>query len=157
MPEFVLKNLYLAFIEPHVTYCLPIWGGTFPSYLQTLFILQKRAIRIITKSSFLEHTRPLFCSRKILNIYDMLKMKVAEHVYRNINSYEFQRHVHHHYTRRREDLVIPIHSLNTFQRSLSYCGPKIWNIIPEEIRNKRSLKVFQRLLKSNLLSKYELH
>ena len=154
MPEFVLKTIYLAHIEPHINYCVAIWGGTYLTYIQSLFLLQKRAIRIITKKPFLEHSRPLFKQMNILNIYDMIKLRISEYVYRNLNSNIFQRLRHQHNTRGRDGLIIPVHALDTFKRSLAYSGPKIWNNIPEEIKNKTTLSGFKSALKRELLSKY---
>ena len=37
----VLINIYNAFILPHLTYCLEIWGNTDISYLERIFRLQK--------------------------------------------------------------------------------------------------------------------
>ena len=36
-------------IFPHVNYCNIIWGNTYASYMAKIYLLQKRAVRIITK------------------------------------------------------------------------------------------------------------
>ena len=55
-----LLDLYYALVYPFLTYCLIAWGNTYQTSLQPLFILQKKkAIRIITFSSFSDHTSPL--------------------------------------------------------------------------------------------------
>ena len=55
-----LISLYYSIIYPYVIYCNLIWGNTFKSKLQPIFILQKRAIRIIRKVGYLAHTNVLF-------------------------------------------------------------------------------------------------
>ena len=153
MPEHVLKTLYHAHIEPHLTYCINIWGNTFTTYIQKLHILQKRAIRIIMKKPFLEHTPPLFRMANILTIYDLIKVNLAKYVYNNRNNNTFQRLQHHHQTRRQDEFLIPIHSLDIYKRSLAYCAPKVWHSVTKDIQNKKSLKSFQIHYKKYLISK----
>ena len=50
-----LRNLYYTFVYPYLIYCIEIWGNTHDSYLSTLIKLQKKAVRIITFSHYLEH------------------------------------------------------------------------------------------------------
>ena len=63
----VLKTLYYAHIYPHLPYCNPIWSTTYVTHLTCLNLLHKKIIRIITNSSYLEHTTPLFKTQKSLN------------------------------------------------------------------------------------------
>ena len=43
-----LLSLYYALVEPFLNYCIIAWGNTYQTALQPLFILQKKALRIIT-------------------------------------------------------------------------------------------------------------
>ena len=61
-----LITLYFALLYPFLIYGILIWGNTYPTNIKPLFILQKRAIRLITFSKFDEHTSPLF---KIIGIH----------------------------------------------------------------------------------------
>ena len=65
LPKSCLLTVYYSLIYPHLTYCNIVWGGASKSMISEFVILQKRAIRIITKSHYLSHTNPLF---KELNI-----------------------------------------------------------------------------------------
>ena len=42
-----LKSIYNALVLPHLSYCSSIWAINFPTHLNRLFLLQKRAARII--------------------------------------------------------------------------------------------------------------
>ena len=42
VPLKILVNLYYALIYPFLTYGLIVWGNTYSTTLQPLFILQKR-------------------------------------------------------------------------------------------------------------------
>ena len=43
----ILVTLYYTFIYPYLCYCNHVWGNTFASYLEKLFLMQKKIIRII--------------------------------------------------------------------------------------------------------------
>ena len=66
LSKVALKSLYFALVHPHLIYCSSIYSITSSSNLKRLSLLQKRAIRTITKSSFIAHTSQLFLSQKIL-------------------------------------------------------------------------------------------
>ena len=55
----ILLSLYYALIYPFLTYGIIIWGNTYKTTLQPILILQKRAMRLISFSSFDEHSSPL--------------------------------------------------------------------------------------------------
>ena len=64
--EKTLRNLYYTFVYPYLIYCIEIWGNTHDSYLSSLLKLQKKTVRIITFSHYLEHSAPLFKQLDIL-------------------------------------------------------------------------------------------
>ena len=61
---------------------------------------------------------------------------------------------HNYLTRTRQNIRIPIHSLTIFQHSLSYLGPTIWNALPEQIKQLRTLHSFKKHLKKYIVSQY---
>ena len=66
LPQKALKTLYHSLIHSHLNYCPSIYSCTSKSNLDKLFILQKKAIRIITNSPYHAHTEPLFTKLNIL-------------------------------------------------------------------------------------------
>ena len=63
----ILNSLYSSLVEPHFTYCVEVWGNTYRTYLQSLYKKQKRAIRIVCKSSYLCHSAELLKKLVISN------------------------------------------------------------------------------------------
>ena len=61
-----LKSLYYALVHPHLLYCINILGCTTTKNISRISKLQKKAIRIITKSKNNAHTIPLFQETNIL-------------------------------------------------------------------------------------------
>ena len=58
--------LYKAFIQPHITYGIEVWGSTYKTSIKSIFYTQKMAVRAITFSEWRTHTSPLFQTLRIL-------------------------------------------------------------------------------------------
>ena len=56
LPKSALLSLYYSLIYPYLQYCIIVWGSTYSTNLNLIFLLQKRAVRIICKVSYDEHT-----------------------------------------------------------------------------------------------------
>ena len=70
-PRNILKMIYMSLIYSYLNYCNLIWGAAEHGIILPLFKLQKKAIRIITNSYYLEHTEPLFKYHKLLTVYQL--------------------------------------------------------------------------------------
>ena len=77
-----LSFLYNSLIEPHLTYCVEVWGNAYKSNLHPLYVKQKRVIRLVCKTGYLEHTAELFKSLNVLPFYDLIKYKIAIFMYK---------------------------------------------------------------------------
>ena len=55
-----LKYLYNALILPHLYYCCGVWGNTSSYLIERVVVLQKRAIKVISKSGYMDpHSSPI--------------------------------------------------------------------------------------------------
>ena len=63
-----LKNLYFTFVYPYLIYCIGIWGNTNDIHLDPIIKLQKKSIRAITFSHYLESTDQLFKKTQHLKV-----------------------------------------------------------------------------------------
>ena len=57
-----ISCLYTSIIEPHMTYCVEVWGNAYEGNPNPMYLKQKFLIRLITKSSYLDHRANLFQS-----------------------------------------------------------------------------------------------
>ena len=156
VPHYVLTILYNAHVLPHFQYCIPIWCNTYPTHLLPLLRLQKKIIRIITKSDYFAHTQSLFKETNILKLFDINKIQTGIFMYKliNIGNTSTLRQQHNYPTRTRGNLRTPIHHLTIFQHSLSFTGPKTWNSIPEHIKSLPTLSSFKKQYKKHIISQY---
>ena len=82
LPKQCLKMIYFALIHSYLNYGILLWGFE----AKNIFNLQKKAVRIITKSHYLAHTDPLFKNEKILKVGDIFKISCLKFYYRLINN-----------------------------------------------------------------------
>ena len=76
-----LLTLYYALICPYLTYCNLIWGSTYITNLQRIHLLQKRAIRVISKADYKASSKPLFANLKILDVFSTYSLQVSSFMY----------------------------------------------------------------------------
>ena len=80
-PTSILKSTYNTLILPNISYCILSWG----SQIDELFLLQKRAIRNISKSNFRAHTEPLFKEHNLLKVNDIYHMAILKFYSKLVN------------------------------------------------------------------------
>ena len=84
--------LYQSLVEPHMSYCCEIWGSTFQSRHRKLFLLQKKAMRIIYKLNYHDHTSVFFHSSKTLKLHQLVTYKTMIILYK-ANNHSLNGHV----------------------------------------------------------------
>ena len=148
----------MSLIYSYLNYCNIIWGGAYDIVLKPLFILQKKAIRLISNSHYLEHTAPLFKSLKLLNIYQIFKYNCLLLVHKCTNDNYFpefkkklQSSIHSYETRNNNQLRVPLEKLKLCQKSYKYISIKLWNDVNEDIRNINFIITFKKKIKILLI------
>ena len=158
LPTITLKTLYNSLFLPYINYCNIVWGSTYDSYLQPIFLLQKKAIRIITFSPPQTHTKPLFHKLNILPVHSIFKCQVACFVFlfeHNLlpvplsSLFHFNFEYHDYLTRSRFNL----HKVFAkYHLSLCSQAPSIWNSLPITFRNSLNISNFRRNIKKYFLN-----
>ena len=157
-PGNVLKNLYFSLIYPYYTYCNLVWGSADSKYLN---YIAKKAVRIISKVGYLDHTEPLFNQLKLLPVYKIYNFNCAKFIYQchnNKSLKNFKRNLHtnssyHDYnTRNKESLRKPKGRLRKFNNSFMSHGIGIWNTLHDSIKNATTILAFKTHLKGFMMN-----
>src|SRR5688572_28276228 len=85
LPAHSLKLLYTTLLLPYLNYWTVVWAGGYQNMLKPIYILQKRAIRVISGAHYLAESCHLFKPLDILTIYDIYKLQLAMLIYRHHN------------------------------------------------------------------------
>jgi hypothetical protein len=154
-----LITLYYAFIYPHLNYCIDVWGHCNQNDFQSLFKIQKRAIRFTNYSKRNAHTEHLFRSSNILPLKQLYVFSIAIFMFKfhhkflpTVIDQMFQTNasLHSVNTRQRYLLHVPQLRSNSSMKSIRFRGVFIWNQLPLEIYTNVSLSSFKALLKKKL-------
>ena len=78
LPKNILQTFYNSLIASYINYGLLLWGVE----SNRIELLQKKAILLITNSSYTAHTTPLFIELGLLKIQDMFKLKLLKFYYK---------------------------------------------------------------------------
>ena len=160
LPKRALLTLYYSLIYPYLQYCTSVWGSTYPSNLNRLFLLQKRAVRIISNEAFDAHSDTSFEDLKILKfncIYLLhigklmfqFKSGMLPHSFDNKFSLNSQNHTYD--TRNSKLFHIPKCRTNLRKFALRYQGPKFYNSLNADTQKASTLSSFLTRLKIFLL------
>lgn len=162
-PKNVLTLIYHSLITSRLNYMLTVWGGDF----DRIFILQKKALRIIHGTKYNAHCDPLFATSNILKIHDQYKVNLLKLGYHILNStcpkffsrnkISLREEIHSHDTRNKKLFHIPLIKFNYLRRTLFYRVGEVTNEFPKEIISKISTHHIQNIvsrLKKCLISKY---
>jgi len=152
LPQKSLIGLYYSLFYPYLTYCNVLWGGTYDVHLNTVEMLQKRVVRIITGSEYLAHTDELFYSTGILKVRDLHSYLLLLYFFRNREN--FDRNTSAYMTRNSNDPVLRVHRLTLTEHSVHYAASKLWLSLPTHIKSINSYDTFKTVLKSLYVGKY---
>ena len=173
----IMISLYNSLVYPHLIYAIHVWGSTFKTNLNSLVVLQKKVVRLITYNDGwpvqgykLAPSSPLFRELEILKISEIFKHQISKFIHNCINNkpiqfkdwFLFTTEMHRYYTRsnasfnpttsvvekKTGNIYIPYaRTTNYGQKSIKIQGSKIWNEIPFGLRNITSKILFAKSLK----------
>ena len=164
MNKKTLIMIYYGLIYPFLIYAVPIWGNSCSTFIDPIYKLQKKVVRLITFSNYTAHSDPLFNSLHILTIIDIYKIQTLKFVYaclKKSNPSQFHEYFLYSITNLNTQSSRN-HLLNTPQprtvtyglKSIKYDGAILWNNLPSNIRNIVSPKQFIVKTKNLMLSLY---
>ena len=167
LPPSSLKLLYNSFIQPHLQYGLPAWGGCSGQNKNRIVTIQKRAIRTITKSYYSSHTEPRMKKTGLLKFEDLYKQQCLMLTHDCINNnapneirqfvkkdQEVSRFNLRAHTQEPLNLRIPVYRTRAGKNSFRSKGPNYWNEIPSETKKIARKSVFKNAIKRQLLQGY---
>ena len=148
LPKPSLYKLYCTLILPYLTYGIILWGTACKVDLNRLVKLQKRAVRIISNSSYLCHTKPLFEKFNMLNVNQLFNKELGIFMYKYYkgllpcsfnNMFIDMKTIHNYNTRGKDNYRHDVHRLT----SVLSLGPRLWNSLPKELKHATSISMFK--------------
>lgn len=161
LPLPALRSLYFALVHSHLSYSPIITSCTNASNIQKISLVQRKAIRIITKTNYHEHTAPLFKSLQILPYQQLITFAKLNFMHSFTYNYcppSFNTTWRSNNERtdipnlRNADLLtIPSPRIELFKKSPIYSLPKLWNDL-DDLKLQHRKTTFRISLKEKLLN-----
>ena len=163
-PLETLKLLYHGIFHPFISYGVQVWGLTYKSHLDPVFVLQKKTLKAITFCDIRSPSTAIFCDLDLLTLCDICNLQVASFVFECINGlspsyfHEYFKLISSKHTIRTRQSTIGnlfLERRNTDRygrRSIQFYGVILWNSIPCEIRNLTTTGCFRTELKKHYIS-----
>jgi len=144
------RMVYFSYFHSIMFYGILLWGSS--ADLNTIFVLQKRAIRAIYKLGPRISLREKFKEIDILTVASQFIYENLLYVKKNINNFKKYSDIHSFNTRNKDDLVI--HSTRLHKISKSFIGQciRFYNKLPKNIRNM-PLNKYKKTIKLRLCSR----
>ena len=133
---------------PYLHYCIIVWGSTYKTILCRLVSLQKRVIRIISKSTFDSHSDPIFKELELLKLFDIRQLELGKLMFSfnhsflppKFNDYfSVNKQIHNYATRYANDFHLPFCRTNLRIFSVSFQGPTYNNSLENDVKESNSL------------------
>ena len=105
VPFEILKLLYYSLFHSFLSYGIAVWGFTYKSYFQKLFVLQNKIIKVMTFNRQTAHSTLIFTNIQLLKVtgirpmalcltqvhlkaseHEMLSFSVRKEIIKNDNS-----------------------------------------------------------------------
>ena len=166
LPVESLINVYQSVVQSHIDYCLPVWGYACDVHINKVQRLQNRAARII-KVNYSREIRGIELVGQLgwFNVKERRDYCTALTVFKSINGlspvymndlFTFTRDIIERNTRSAEigDLYVPTTVKHVYQQSIQYNGAKMWNALPQRVRNSSTLPDFKMSLKKYILDSH---
>ena len=85
VPKSMLIMMYYSLIDPFLVYALPVYGTADQIHINTIHLLQKKVVRLVTFNDPTSHSLPLFKELEILTMFDVYKVETSKFVFESLN------------------------------------------------------------------------
>ena len=120
-------------------------GGAADTQTEKLFELQKRGVRLITKSKYLQHTEPLFVQLRVIKIRELYQCSCCIYVFKN--KHLFQPPVVISNTRSNYTIRVIFQRLSLCQKSVYFSAAEVFNELPLSVSSLTKFSAFKRSVK----------
>lgn len=148
----VLLTMYFSYFESIIRYCIEVWGNG--TNINSVLLKQKKALRLIQKcASVPDSHRSIFVDNKILTVISLYLYRLCIYVFNNKNQYHQQGMTKNHNLRQRNRLNLnDVHYVH-FDKSLNNTAIRVYNLLPDDMKNIKDLKLFDKKVKEYFLTR----
>lgn len=158
----VRRTVYYSLVHSHLNYGIAAYGSATKTALNKLQVMQNSIMRIITFSNYKHSAKPLLKKLQILNLENMCKLEVGKIMFgchhghipsKLVKLFTKSNKIHSYNTRQasNDGFFIPKTSSQYGKKTIKFRGSKLWNCIPQQIKQAPSISNFKKKFKIYLL------
>ena len=150
----ILLAVYNAIIQPYFSYCCEVWNVLGETQSMRLQKLHNRAARIIARVPNEVDQQTVLSILGWEPLEQQRKKAKAKMMFKTLNNmgpnslkklFIFEREILNHSLRGTSSSIrLPKPNTNNMKKSFMYDGASIWNSLPENIRESKSISCFKR-------------
>jgi hypothetical protein len=167
MSPWCLKIVYNTIVAPHFNYCATVLLDIKKQDQSSLQVLQNRGMRTVLKCDYSVHRVDMLEELNWLSVQQNIMFKVIMFIYDLTHDekkgyfshmYKVNKDVHAYNTRSANNFHMPLQTNSSGQKSLFVKGLKVYNTLPDCIKNDNTLstKMFKSKIKDFVKIKYPL-
>ena len=156
IPHKTALTIYNSLIQPLFDYCDVVWGNLSLTLAERLQKLHNRAARTITCSSYDIRSVEVRSKLNWPTLNERRKYHTAIVMYKILHgsapSYlkelfkPFEGTVPYKLRGKEQNILLPLPKTDSCKKSFLYSGAKVWNDLPLEVKNKKTLASFKKAL-----------
>ncbi|KAF7644945.1 hypothetical protein LDENG_00213220 [Lucifuga dentata] len=155
-----LERLIHALISSRLDYCNSLYHGISQAAISCLQLIQNVAARLLTRSKKRDHIIPMLASLHWLPIHFTINFKILLIVYKSLHGLAPISLNFLPFTEPQDPQIHPLWHVGCApfiekkagNRAFSIAAPRLWNSLPEAIRQAESVDAFKRYLKTHFYS-----
>nr|CAH7719943.1 unnamed protein product [Callosobruchus chinensis] len=146
----VMLTYYYSYFQSAIAYGIIAWGAS--PQANRIFIIQKRVMRLMAGVDRRTSCKTIFVSMRILTLASIYIFDLLVYIKTNLTDFRSLSHSHEYNTRNGLTLEVPAHRLSKTESSPNYMSIKLYNKLPEKIK-QMDLRNYKNNIKELLLNK----
>lgn len=141
-----LKTLYYALVQSHLCYGLSGWGGIRDCHMYSIEVVQKWILKVVYEKNRIFPSDQLYNITGIFDLRQLYVHKLLLNLHKQKISIDYVNHMYDTRAQNR-NVSMPRSEKSIGQRYCKYYIAKIYNILPENIKEKIRHGSFKSLIK----------
>ena len=148
VPFSALKTVVNGIFTSTLVYCLPLFGGCDRKDVNCLQVMQNKAAQIVTKAPLRTHRSQMFDKLEWMTVNQLIAYHTVMAVFRIRDSGhpEYLASILKRESRMGK-ILLPRYQLELADKSFSVRGARLWNLLPDRMRNMDKISTFKIELK----------
>lgn len=147
-----IKIIYYGMIESIIKYGIIAWGGANKTHIKPLILIQKMYLKILYGKPNLYPTELLYKESEMLNIRKLYSQCLLIHQHKLYAETTLVNHIYNTRVKNKKQVKVIVAQKTIGTKCFIYLGPRLYNKLPENIKQNKPITKYKREVKKWLLN-----